>query len=39
VSCKFSLNLPLFGVGPSSKGLGDQFKAFDQRKLLEFIRP
>jgi hypothetical protein len=24
--CRFSLNLPLFGLGPSSKGLGTNFK-------------
>ncbi len=26
VPCKFSLNLPLFGLGPSSKGLGTNLK-------------
>jgi hypothetical protein len=26
VSCRFSLNLPLFGLGPSSKGLGTNLK-------------
>jgi hypothetical protein len=24
--CRFSLNLPLFGLGPSSKGLGTDLK-------------
>ncbi len=26
VTCRFSLNLPLFGLGPSSKGLGTNLK-------------
>jgi hypothetical protein len=30
VPCRFSLNLPLFGLGSLSKGLGTNLKAFDQ---------
>jgi hypothetical protein len=30
VPYRISLNLPLFGLGPLSKGLGRNLKAFDQ---------
>jgi hypothetical protein len=38
VPCRFSLNLPLFGLGPLSKGLGRNLKLFPIR-LLDFIGP
>jgi hypothetical protein len=31
--CRFSLNLPLFGLGPSSKKPWDQFKSFWPNKI------
>ncbi len=38
VPCRFSLNLPLFGLGPFSKDLGTNLKLRPIR-LLEFIGP
>ncbi len=38
VPCKFSLNLPLFGLEPLSKGLGTNLK-LQPIRLLEHIGP